>query len=72
MRVVPTDDDIRPWVRTQAGDAALDAAIEEYKAALVPETTALDGLIPAPTWTVHLRSRTATARRVGKGTVKGS
>ena len=39
-RVVPTDDDMCPWIRTRADDGALDAAIEEYKAALVPETTA--------------------------------
>jgi hypothetical protein len=39
-RVVATKDDMCPWVRTQADDAALDTAIDEYKAALVPETAA--------------------------------
>ena len=39
-RVVPTDDDLCPWARTRADDAALDAGIEGYKAALVPYTAA--------------------------------
>jgi hypothetical protein len=39
-RIVPTDDPKYPYARTKAGDRELEAAIEQYKAALVPETTA--------------------------------
>lgn len=37
-RVIPIEDDMCPWVRSYADDAALDTAIDEYKAVLVPET----------------------------------
>jgi hypothetical protein len=40
-RIVATEDDSRPYVRTRADDKALQVAIDDYKAALVPETTAL-------------------------------
>jgi hypothetical protein len=40
-RIVPTDDPKCPYARTKADDRELEAAIEHYKAALVPETTAL-------------------------------
>jgi hypothetical protein len=40
-RIVATEDDSRPYVRTRADDKALEVAIDDYKAALVPETTAL-------------------------------
>ena len=40
-RIVHTDDEFRPYIKTKADDKALEAAIDDYKAALVPETTAL-------------------------------
>ena len=40
-RIVETDDSFRPYIKTKADDKALEMAIDDYKAALVPETTAL-------------------------------
>ena len=40
-RRVPTGDPNYPWQMISNDDKALDAAIDDYKAALVPETTAL-------------------------------
>ena len=40
-RMEPTGDPNYPWHMSSKNDKALDAAIEDYKAALVPETTAL-------------------------------
>jgi hypothetical protein len=40
-RIVATDDAFLPYIKTKADDKALEAAIDDYKAALVPETTAL-------------------------------
>jgi hypothetical protein len=40
-RMEPTSDPNYPWHMSGKDDKALDAAIEDYKAALVPETTAL-------------------------------
>lgn len=39
--IVPTGDPNYPYTITAAEDKALETAIDEYKAALVPETTAL-------------------------------
>jgi hypothetical protein len=40
-RIVTTDDPKCPYARTNADDREPETAIEQYKAALVPEITAL-------------------------------
>jgi len=47
-RIVPTGDPNYPFdMNTREGDKELEAAIDDYKAALVPETTALPRAHPA-------------------------
>jgi hypothetical protein len=57
-----------PYIRTRADDKALEAAIDEYKAALVPETTALPLRAPGPRSAVAV----SHARRPSRGRRSGA